>query len=422
MVVKNLGDLVINEEFEKALGILNNTPNNLFVEGKAGTGKTTFVKYVKNNYDGNVVVVAPTGGAAVNIKGSTIHSFFKFKIGFLDKNDRRVVKQIKSDNSRKIYEKIDLLIIDEISMVRPDLFDAIETFMSLNGKLPGQPFGGAKVLVVGDMKQLPPIVQRDDPLLQVYPGRFFKDSTAYEKAMFKKVDFQQVFRQADQKFIDILNEVRDGKVSRESMGILNSRAISNLGGNLNLEDVITLTPYRRNADDINNIQLRNLDANEIEFNAEISGDADRMKSAFPAPERLVVKEGALVMFVKNDMSKRWVNGTTGVVLAVENDSIVVEVNGKVRRVEKEVWEHVVYNYNEEIEKIEEEVVGRFVQFPLMLAWAVTIHKAQGKTMDRVVIDLGRGAFEKGQTYVALSRCKTLDGLYLKYPLNYRDVS
>ncbi|MCT4552566.1 MAG: AAA family ATPase [Alphaproteobacteria bacterium] len=420
MVANNLGDLVINNEFEQALGILNNTPNNLFVEGKAGTGKTTFVKYVKNNYDGNVVVVAPTGGAAVNIKGSTIHSFFKFKIGFIDKDDRKQVKHIKSDASRKIYEKIDLLIIDEISMVRPDLFDAIETFMRLNGKLPGQPFGGAKVLVVGDMKQLPPIVQRGDPLLQVYKGRFFRDSEAYEKAMFKKVDFQQVFRQADQKFVNILNEVRDGKVSRESMEVLNSRALSNLGGAVDLEDVITLTPYRKSADDINNIQLRNLDAEEIEFAAETSGDADRMKAAFPAPEKLVLKEGALIMFVKNDPSKRWVNGSTGVVLAIESDSIVVEVNGKVRRVEKEIWEHVSYNYNEETEHIDEEVVGRFVQFPLMLAWAVTIHKAQGKTMDRVVVDLGRGAFEKGQTYVALSRCKTLEGLYLKYPLTYRD--
>lgn len=419
--MSGLSDLQITDEFEHAFDVLENTQNNVFITGKAGTGKSTFLQYFRKHTNKNVVTVAPTGVAALNAHGQTIHSFFGFKPRFID------LESIKaSSRRRKVLSKVDVLIIDEISMVRADVFDGVEKMLRLNGKNRGEPFGGVQICVIGDLFQLPPVVSRDEADLfkMFYKSPFFFDAQCFESAQFKLAKFDQIFRQDDLDFIHILNRLRIGDNRSDVLNFLNQRYGQQpvTSG----DTTVTLCSTNAIADRLNETKLKELENEAFEYKGEVSADFDVAKNKLPAPEILQLKVGAQVMFTKNDINgKRWVNGTLGIVQNLDKkhiDVLISEgVKPKVVSVPKEKWSTVKYVIDEENETITEEESGSYEQYPLMLAWAVTIHKSQGKTLDHVEINLGRGAFAAGQLYVALSRCRKFDHIYLKNKVNSRDI-
>jgi ATP-dependent DNA helicase PIF1 len=406
----------ITEEFDDAFDILENTFSNLFITGKAGTGKTTFLNYFRTHTQKNVVVVAPTGIAAINIKGQTIHSFFRFKPGFIDINS---IGKARAD-LRKIYNSIDILIIDEISMVRADLFDAIATFLNINGKYPGDAFGGCQICIIGDLFQLPPIVSNQDRQLfyDAYNTPYFYGAHSYVKDSFSFIEFSKIFRQSEEEFITLLNQVRDNSLDQDSLNFINHRCM--LPADNENNDAITLTSTNKVADDLNQFKLQQIKNPESHYVAKATGDFKTM-TQLPAISKLTLKLGAQVMFIKNDKDKRWVNGTVGIVTKLDKKSVFVNAGGIEYDVPQETWELIKFEYNEKSDKIIEVEKGTYKQLPLQLAWAITIHKSQGKTFNNVTIDFGNGAFAPGQAYVALSRARNLNGLKLKRPLRQSDI-
>lgn len=407
-----------SEEFNKAFEILNDSADNLFITGKAGTGKSTFLEYFKKHTKKKIAVLAPTGVAALNIKGQTIHSFFKFKPRLLTSD------HIKKKFNAKLYQKLDMIIIDEISMVRADVFNAIEYFLRLNGPKSGEPFGGVQICVIGDLYQLPPIVSfaEKDIFYNLYKSSFFFDSEAFEMAKFGMVEFHKIYRQSEEYFIKMLNDIRTGDISQQALDFINTRYNANHNEQ---EGAVTLTTTNKIADKINVFKLGQIQQQEFSYMGKIIGDFLLKEDKLPAPMELKLKVGSQVMFTRNNMQKKWVNGTIGRVVLLSEKEIIVEVekNGKKKNynVEKEMWESIEYSYEEGSEKIKEKVKGQYLQYPLVTAWAITIHKSQGKTLENVVIDLGYGAFASGQLYVALSRCRTFEKIILKKPVTYRDV-
>ena len=412
-------DIELTPAFKQALELLENTDENVFITGKAGTGKSTFLEYFRRHTKKNVVVVAPTGVAALNVKGQTIHSFFNIRPGLIDKTS------FKPSRNKKIYGQIDLLIIDEISMVRADLFEAIEATLRQN-KNKSMPFGGVQLCVIGDLFQLPPVVSRAeaDAYAERYDSPFFFSSPTFAAANFELVKFDTIFRQQDFEFIEILNRLRVGYKNPAVLDYLNQRHThpSVLG------DVtpVTLTTTNAIADGINKNELAQLETPTYTFEGDISGKFDVDKNRLPAPQELNLKVGAQVMFTRNDLvRKRWVNGTIGTVARLSPEMIAVRVRHedgreRVYDVGPEKW--VTYRYGSDAEgKLVQEEAGAYVQYPLMLAWAVTIHKSQGKTLDHVIVDLGRGAFAPGQLYVALSRCRSFEKLVLRRPIHASDI-
>jgi hypothetical protein len=408
-----------NPELELALQFIEKTDRNLFITGKAGTGKTTFLHKIKSESLKRMVIVAPTGVAAINAKGVTIHSFFQMPFGpilpnqIANTNQQRKFSRTKID----IIKSLDLVIIDEISMVRADLLDAIDQVMR-RYKNRNKVFGGAQILMIGDLQQLAPVVKPNEwsLLQQHYETVYFFSSKAYQEANVVSIELKHIYRQKNENFIKILNEIRTNTLSDASAKILNKNYNPSFSPSKE-EGYITLTTHNNRANLINNSELNKLKIKSAFFNAEISGKFS--ENAYPNAERLELKVGAQVMFIKNDSStdKRYYNGKIGIITAISKESVSVQCGEEVDEIvtEKETWSNINYSINEETKAIKEEMIGAFSQIPLRLAWAITIHKSQGLTFERAIID-AEASFAHGQTYVALSRCTSLDGLVLKTPI------
>ena len=417
-----------NEQLKFAYEFVQYTNKNIFLTGKAGTGKTTFLKNLKYSTPKRMVVVAPTGVAAINAGGVTIHSFFQLPFSpFVPNESERTLFSNKSSsenkekrfthklnrNKIKLIRSLDLLVIDEISMVRADLLDAIDDVLR-RYRHNSNPFGGLQVLMIGDLNQLVPVIKPQEWSLvsDYYKNVYFFSSIALQKTGFTTIELKHIYRQEDKKFIKLLGEIRDNKISEKSYNLLNSRYLPGFNPDEN-EGYITLTTHNVNAAEINGKKLDELKTKEQEFSAVARGDFPEYM--YPTEENLKLKEGAQVMFIKNDSSyeKLYYNGKIGKITRIDNDVIIVECETDTDEIEvrTETWENVKYQLNAETKEIEEEKVGSFEQYPLKLSWAITVHKSQGLTFEKAVIDVNK-AFAFGQVYVALSRCKTLEGLVL----------
>ena len=411
--------LILTPDFRHCIEVLENSNSSIFVTGRAGTGKSTLLQMFRRLSVKNVVALAPTGVSALNVGGQTIHSFFGFPARFLEPRD------IRKKRNRKLYKSIDVLIIDEISMVRADLLDAIDQFLRLN-RGDSRPFGGVQLALFGDLFQLPPVVATPEErhfFQTVYDSPyFFSAKVMQDEFEIETVELRKAFRQASAHFLKLLDAVRLNQADRDVLDELNSRFRA---AEIPDSHTITLTARNATADRINRHELEQLEGDGQVFQAALSGSMNTQ--IFPAELMLTLKKGAQVMFVKNDPEREFVNGTIGTIVELDNDQVVVECEdeaGEQRAVKvgRMTWEVLQYRFDEVKNLIDTEVVGTFTQYPLRLAWAITIHKSQGKTFDRVIIDLGRGgAFEHGQTYVALSRCRTLEGITLKQALRPNDI-
>lgn len=416
----------INDEFSKNLyNKIENTNNSLFITGKAGTGKSTFIHYFTKNTKKKTLLLSFTGIAAVNIGGETIHSFFNFPFQPLLPNDKEIKKFVFSNPKYEIINHVDTIIIDEVSMLRSDILEAINYSLRINGGNPDLPFGGKQIIFVGDAFQLPPIVESDDLhkeiFTEIYKSEYFFDSPSFGELNPERLEFTKIHRQNDVNFISSLNRIRDYSITESEIEQINKRCISNNFEYNNLE--VKLTSNRYIARNENRKRLDLLPNDEFIFYADIKGKFRNDK--YPAPDILKLKRNAQIMFVKNDskgVSRRWVNGTIGKIHFISDDIIEVELkNGDIHQVEKEEWESRKYAWKKETKSIGSEIIGTFKQFPIKLAWAITIHKSQGLTFDKVRVDLGTGAFASGQLYTALSRCKTFNGLSLDRPIQISDV-
>ena len=410
-----------NAELNLAHQFIENTDRNLFITGKAGTGKTTFLRSVKENSHKRMVVVAPTGVAAINAKGVTIHSFFQMPFGPIlpnqisqASNQQRRFSKTKID----IIKSLDLVIIDEISMVRADVLDGIDQVLR-RYKNKHKVFGGVQILMIGDLQQLAPVVKPNEwsLLKEHYNTVYFFSSKAYQAASVVSIELQHIYRQKNADFIKILNEIRNDQLSETSATILNKRYQPMFSPHKD-EGYITLTTHNKRASLINDSELNTLTTKNHIFNAEVSGKFN--ENAFPNDERLALKVGAQVMFIKNDSSpeKRYYNGKIGIITAISRENVTVQCANEIDEIitEKEQWDTVNYSIHEETKELKEDIVGTFSQIPLRLAWAITIHKSQGLTFNKAIID-AEASFAHGQTYVALSRCTSLEGLVLKTPIS-----
>ena len=412
-----------NIEFQTALELTNDTNLSFFLTGKAGTGKSTLLKYIVKNISKNFVVVAPTGIAAVNVGGVTIHSFFQFPLRPLLLEDNGIKVFSKDSEKRKIISALDTLIIDEVSMVRADLIDAIDYSLRKNGGNSNLPFGGKQVIFVGDIYQLEPVTIRvsgDQQIInELYGSAYFYNAKVFKRIEFLTLELKKVYRQNDSLFISLLDKVRVNQTSQEDINAINSRVFSESELKKN-EFAITLTTRNDLAYTVNHLKLSELKSKSFKFNATISGEFEESK--YPTESELTLKEGAQVIFIRNDIDKRWVNGTIGQISELTESVIKVKLkDDSIYSVEKRDWENVKYHFNKEKKKIEANVVGVFTQYPIKLAWAITIHKSQGLTFEKVIIDFGSGTFASGQAYVALSRCVSLDGLFLKHRISTKDI-
>ena len=419
-----------NKEWQQALQIVQFTRRSLFLTGKAGTGKSTFLHYVAQNTKKKYVILAPTGIAAINAGGQTMHSFFKLPFHPLLPNDsrynvRNIRKTLKySGVTTKLLRELELIIIDEISMVRADIIDFIDKVLRIYCRNMREPFGGKQLLLVGDIFQLEPVVKEDEwRLMQpFYASAYFFDAKVWQQMQLVSVELRKVYRQSDATFIGILDRIRQNQVTDTDLQSVNARVHSLLPvSHSSLQ--ITLATRRDTVDWINQQNLDRLDGDSTTFKGSIKGEFPL--TSLPAPMELEVKPGAQVIFTRNDKEKRWVNGTIGIVTGIDYDEGVIGVcdeDGNEYDVGVEQWENMRYTFNEQEQKIEEELLGTFVQFPLRLAWAITVHKSQGLTFRQVKIDFsGGGAFAGGQTYVALSRCTSLEGLTLEQPISRTDI-
>jgi hypothetical protein len=404
-----------NEIFDLAFRFVTETSENIFLTGKAGTGKTTFLKYLKDNCTKTVVVAAPTGVAAINAGGVTLHSLFQLPFHpFLPtKNSRdELLGKMKYNKQRQdLLRKMELLVIDEISMVRCDVMDAIDTILKSVRRNYDSPFGGVQLLCIGDLHQLPPVAQNHEwkILNEYYQSPFFFDSHAIKEQIPLLIELNKIYRQKEDSFVKLLNKVRTNNMDVDDFEDLHMRYNPTFSP-LADEHFITLTSHNNQADLINQKQLQKLFTSSFTYQAKVEGDfAENM---YPAEAALILKEGAQVMFLKNDsISKRYFNGKIGVIKSLDKEKIIVDCDGEEIYVGQETWENSRYALNRGDGKLEQEILGTFTQYPLRLAWAITIHKSQGLTFEKVMIDAG-AAFSSGQVYVALSRCTSLDGIVL----------
>jgi ATP-dependent exoDNAse (exonuclease V) alpha subunit len=411
----------INDDFRRVLGLLESNISSLYITGKAGTGKSTLLRYFVENTQKKVVVLAPTGIAAINVGGQTIHSFFRFPARILTSAD------IVNSRNKALYQAIDTFIVDEVSMVRADMIDSIDQFLRKNGRHPLKLFGGAQMIFFGDLYQLPPVVpptDREYLSMRGYSSEFFFDANAFKALPVTVAELEKVYRQKSQDFIELLNAVRVGEMSSAQLDMLNSRCLPNLVPTAE-EAVITLTTKNDQAFQMNSMMLERITSQSYAYTGVLEGEFPRDGKNLPVEAELILKVGAQVMFVKNDPASRWVNGTLGRVHRLTPNSVEVAIQTttgtEIFPVYRERWDTIHYELDYEKQEIIPTVVGSYIQYPLRLAWAITIHKSQGATFDRVVIDLGQGAFADGQTYVALSRCRSLQGIVLRRSVSLADI-
>lgn len=410
-----------NRELDIARFIVEKTDSNIFLTGKAGTGKTTFLKDVKKYTKKTHIVLAPTGVAAVNASAMTIHSFFQFGFGpYVKGISEPEGNYMMRREKRELIKSLELIIIDEISMVRADVLDHINDELQ-RIRRNSEPFGGVQLLMIGDLQQLPPITPDNELeiLKPHYDSMYFFDSKSLRNSDYYCIELKSVYRQTDQRFIDILNRVRTGNVTHSDLDELNSHHVADFRPAQG-DNYIQLVTHNRMADAISQREMAALSADTFMFDAKVTGTFP--EDAFPTSRQLEIKKGAQVMFVKNDPDKRFINGMLGEVEEVSDDSIRVRLSGKdnIVKVEPTAWENIRYHMNEETHQIESTKIGSFMQYPIKPAWAITIHKSQGLTFDKAVID-AHEAFSPGQAYVALSRCRSLDGMVLSEKLTQRAI-
>ncbi len=421
-----------NEMFQLAIQLVNQSNRNIFLTGKAGTGKTTFLKYIRENCPKQMAVVAPTGVAAINAGGVTIHSFFQLPFapfipdstgtGFQSpdqeiSNKHSLISRLRfNSDKKKVLQQLEILVIDEISMVRCDTLDAIDTVLRYIRQRPTERFGGVQVLFIGDMLQLPPVIKETEwsLLSEYYTGQYFFNSKVLQEGPPIYIEFNKIYRQSDQHFINLLNQVRNNNLDDDGIQVLESRFNPTFRRNKK-DSYIILTTHNNKANKINIEELVSLDGDIFTYQAEVQDEfSDR---AFPADELLQLKVGAQVMFIRNDTAekgKRYFNGKIGIVSRLEEEKIFVQCDDEPYEIEvqKEKWENIRYTLNKSTRQLDSDVLGSFTQFPLRLAWAITIHKSQGLTFEKAIIDAGE-AFAPGQVYVALSRCTNLEGMVLQ---------
>ena len=420
-----------NKEFQDALNLIQYTRQSVFLTGKAGTGKSTFLRYICEHTKKKHVVLAPTGIAAINAGGSTLHSFFKLPFYPLlpDNPDfslqrGRIHEFFKyTKPHRKLLEELELIIIDEISMVRADIIDAVDRILRVYSRNLREPFGGKQILLVGDVFQVEPVVKGDEReiLNRFYPTPYFFSARVFNQIDLVSIELQKVYRQTDATFVGVLDHIRNNTVGATDLQLLNTRYGTQIEES-EADMYITLATRRDNVDHINDKKLAELPGEPVTFSGEITGDFP--ESSLPTSQELVLKPGAQIIFIKNDFDRRWVNGTIGIISGFdpfEETLYVITDDGKECDVKRESWRNIRYKYNEEKKQIEEEELGTFTQYPIRLAWAITIHKSQGLTFSRAVIDFTGGVFAGGQAYVALSRCTSLEGIQLKKPVSRADV-
>jgi hypothetical protein len=409
----------VTAEYQAVLALLAAGTPVVLATGVAGTGKSTLIQVVREQAGKRAVVVAPTGIAALNAGGATIHSFFRFPPRFVNAAD------IEEADERAIYEKLDLLIVDEVSMVRADVLDGIDKSLRVNRRVPRFPFGGVQVLLVGDLFQLPPVVSKDEK--EIFRGGRYESPHFFSARILREVspaavELTKVFRQQEDGFVELLNAVRSGEDPAGTVARINAACLREPWEDGNH---LTLTSTNDVADATNAARLAALPGAARVYRGQVEGRMEREGEKLPAPLELTLKEGARVMFTRNDEERRWVNGTLGIVRGLDANAVHVEVGpgggGATHAVGPAVWESHRYRYDRPTDRIEAEVVGSYRQIPLMPAWAVTIHKSQGKTLERVIVDVGRGAFAPGQVYVALSRCRRLEDVVLAKALRPQDI-
>jgi len=413
--------LDFNPQFTRTLELFKKTGQNVFVTGMAGTGKSTVIDYLRKTSAKNTVFLASTGVAAVNIGGQTLHSFFRFGPDITT----NAVKEIKiRRDARKMYRELETVVIDEISMVRADVLDCVDEFLRIHGPRAGTPFGGVRMFFVGDLHQLPPVTQREEESIfnggpdGVYESRYFFDSRAFKGSEFMTVHLEKVYRQKDPDFVEVLKKIRDNTAGEKELKYLNARC-SAVTAHPGQEFYIYLATTNAIVNRINEQKLNELNGKCHFYLGTLTGKFKQ--NNMPTGEEIHLKTGAQVMLLNNDAEKRWVNGTVGRIVKIEkcagDDIIVVELaDGRVVDVAPFTWDMYNFTYDQTSKTIKSDKVGSFRQFPLKLAWAITIHKSQGKTFEKVIIDIGGGTFDYGQMYVALSRCTSVDGIILKTPV------
>jgi ATP-dependent DNA helicase PIF1 len=410
----------ITQEFKDCIESIENSDQNLYITGKAGTGKSTLIEYFRNTTKKKCVVLAPTGLAAINVRGQTIHSFFKLPPRFITKNS------ISHRVNSRIYRDLDVIIIDEISMVRADVLDGIDMFLRMHGKDKNLPFGGVQMVLVGDLFQLLPIVTREDMHVfrQLYDSPYFFSSNAFQSSQFSVIELTNVFRQKDEAFIHVLNKIRVGDITTADLQSINNRIVTKDYEKVRRE-YVTLATTNSVVGAINDSELNKINNPLFTFQAIIEGDFPTEDRILPVDVELKLKKGARVIFVKNDKGRRWVNGTLGTIVSLGDEGIKVKIMDEgfheIVTVELEEWENIKYEYNEDSGEVIPSVLGTLRQYPLKLAWAITIHKSQGMTFSKVNIDFSKSPFTHGQTYVALSRCRTLEGIVLTKKIYPNDV-
>jgi ATP-dependent DNA helicase PIF1 len=411
----NQFQIEINEQFRYALNIMEDSDKSIFITGRAGTGKSTLLNYFRNVTKKKVAVLAPTGVAALNVKGQTIHSFFRFKPGITPDRVKKFRSSDDNDNEN-IYHKLDIIVIDEVSMVRADLLDCVDRFLRLNGPEANKPFGGIQMAFIGDLYQLPPVVTGSEKEIfqSLYETPYFYGARVFDSFDMEFVELEKIYRQHDEQFITLLNAIRNNSITEEGLNLLNSRHQPEFEPSSD-DFYVYLTTTNRLAEEINSKRLAELKGSLYTFTGNIEGEF--VQEYLPTAIELQIKVGAQIMMLNNDIEDRWVNGSIGKITKItqneKGEDIIIAELADNERVEITPFTWEIFRFFVEAGGLQSEVIGTFTQYPLMLAWAVTIHKGQGKTFDRVIIDIGKGTFAHGQMYVALSRCTTLDGIILK---------